>query len=251
MVGAHDNVAIIVLAAGLGKRMKSEKAKVLHKIGGKEMILYVLESAKKIAGNNIVVVIGHQGEEVKRVVSSQFHVSFAWQKDQLGTGNAVSAALPEIPHSIHDVIVLCGDVPLVSDESLAKLVNDHRKGNRDISLLAVKVDAPKGYGRVLFDDKRNVVKIVEEADADELQKKIDIINTGIYCVNKEFLMSGTQKIRPDNAQNEYYFTDIIEIGHMEKKKMGAIIEDRPQEFMGINSQEELQKVEDAVGRNIH
>ncbi len=251
MIEEHDSVAIIVLAAGLGKRMKSEKAKVLHKIRGREMILYVLETAEKIAGNNIVVVIGHQADEVKKAVSSEFDVSFAWQKDQLGTGHAVSTALPEISDSIRDVMVLCGDVPLVRYNSLVKLVRDHRNEDRDISLLAVKVGSPKGYGRILFDEKRNVVRIVEEADADEIQKKIDIVNTGIYCVKRDFLMSGIKKIRAENAQNEYYFTDIIEIGRRENKKIGAIVENRPEEFIGINSQEELQKVEDEVCRNIH
>ena len=251
MIEAHNNIAIILLAAGLGKRMKSEKAKVLHKICGKEMILYAMETAEKVAGNNIVVVVGHQAEEVKKVVSSKFDVSFAWQKDQLGTGHAVSTALPEISDSIRDVMVLCGDVPLVREKSLSKLVRDHRKEDRDISLVAVKVDSPKGYGRILFDENRNVVRIVEEADADEVQKKIDIINAGIYCVKRDFLTSGLKKIKADNAQNEYYFTDIIEIGRREKKKIGAIVEDRPEEFIGINSQEELQKVEDAVRRNIH
>ena len=238
--------AIIILAAGMGKRMKSDKAKVLHEIFGKPMIMYVVETAKKIAGNDVILVIGHQDDKVRKVVSEDANVIFALQKDQLGTGHAVSCALPYLPDHTQEVIILCGDVPLLTFETVMRLFKDHIMAKRDISLLAVKINNPKGYGRVLFDEKMNVSGIVEEADASAKQKSIKTINTGIYCVKKEILFDSLKKIKSDNVQGEFYLTDVVELGYREGKVVGVLIGDDSEETVGVNTIHDLMTVENIL-----
>lgn len=239
----ENNVAVIILAAGMGTRMKSTKAKVLHEILGKPMILYVVETAKKIAGNEVILVIGNQADKVRRIVSEKAKVRYAYQDKQLGTGHAVSCALPCIPDHCEEVVILCGDVPNLTADTVIQLVDDHVKMKRDISLLAAEKDNPKGYGRVLYDDKDHVSKIVEEADANKEQKKIKMINTGIYCIKKNFLVDTVGKIKSNNAQGEFYLTDIIEMGNKGGKFVGALVGNDDEEFFGINSKEDLKEAE--------
>jgi UDP-N-acetylglucosamine diphosphorylase/glucosamine-1-phosphate N-acetyltransferase len=241
-----EKQAIVILAAGLGKRMKSGKAKVLHEILGKPMIMYVVETANRIAGNNVVLVIGNQADKVREMVSESAEVIFALQKDQLGTGHAVSCALPYLPDNTQEVVVLCGDVPLLTFETVMRLIKDHVKAKRDISLLAVEIDNPKGYGRVLFDKNRNVSGIVEEADASAEQKRIKTINTGIYCIKKEFLFDSLQKVKSDNVQGEFYLTDIVKIGYREGKVVGVIIGGDCDETIGVNNRHDLETVENIM-----
>jgi len=252
MVDPFDNIAIIVLAAGLGTRMKSDKAKVLHELNGKPLILYIIETSKKIVGKNIIVVVGYQAQLVMKTITGKHEVSFAIQDKQLGTGHAVLTALPFIEQHIENIVILCGDVPLVNGDSLKKLILDHLSTHCDMTLLAVQVDDPKGYGRIVVNDKNMVTRIVEETDADENEKKINTINSGIYCVRKQFLFDAVKKIKPANAQGEYYFTDIINIGYQEQKKIQAItIGNDPYEFMGINSCTDLEKAEKIVCTRMH
>ena len=241
-----EKQAVVILAAGMGKRMKSGKAKVLHEIHGKPMIIYVVETANRIAGNNVVLVIGNQADKVREVVSESAEVIFALQKDQLGTGHAVSCALPYLPDHTQEVVVLCGDVPLLTFETVMRLIKDHVKAKRDISLLAVEIDNPKGYGRVLFDKNRNVSEIVEEADASAEQKRIKTINTGIYCIKKEFLFDSLQKVKSDNVQGEFYLTDIVKIGYREGKVVGVIIGGDGEETIGVNNKHDLMTVENIM-----
>ena len=241
-----EKQAVVILAAGLGKRMKSGKAKVLHEILGKPMIMYVVETANRIAGNNVVLVIGNQADKVREMVSESAEVIFALQKDQLGTGHAVSCALPYLPDHTQEVVVLCGDVPLLTFETVMRLIKDHVKAKRDISLLAVEIDNPKGYGRVLFDKNRNVSGIVEEADASAEQKRIKTINTGIYCIKKEFLFDSLQKVKSDNVQGEFYLTDIVKIGYREGKVVGVIIGGDGEETIGVNNRHDLMTVENIM-----
>ncbi len=241
-----ERQAVVILAAGMGKRMKSGKAKVLHEILGKPMIIYVVETANRIAGNNVVLVIGNQADKVREVVSESAEVIFALQKDQLGTGHAVSCALPYLPDHTQEVVVLCGDVPLLTFETVMRLIKDHVKAKRDISLLAVEIDNPKGYGRVLSDKNGNVSGIVEEADASAEQKRIKTINTGIYCIKKEFLFDSLQKVKSDNIQGEFYLTDIVKIGYREGKVVGVIIGGDGEETIGVNNRHDLMTVENIM-----
>jgi len=241
-----EKQAVVILAAGLGKRMKSGKAKVLHEILGKPMIMYVVETANRIAGNNVVLVIGNQADKVREMVSESAEVIFALQKDQLGTGHAVSCALPYLPDHTQEVVVFCGDVPLLTFETVMRLIKDHVKAKRDISLLAVEIDNPKGYGRVLSDKNGNVSGIVEEADASAEQKRIKTINTGIYCIKKEFLFDSLQKVKSDNVQGEFYLTDIVKIGYKEGKVVGVIIGGDGEETIGVNNRHDLMTVENIM-----
>jgi bifunctional UDP-N-acetylglucosamine pyrophosphorylase/glucosamine-1-phosphate N-acetyltransferase/UDP-N-acetylglucosamine pyrophosphorylase len=245
-MGCFDNLAFIVLAAGLGTRMKSDKAKVLHEVNGKAMIIYIMETVKKIAGNNVIVVIGYQADRVKKTISGKFDVLFAKQEIPKGTGHAVLKAIPFIAENIKNLVILCGDVPLVQIRTLETLIEKHTHDNNHLTIQAVDMANPFGYGRIIFDKNHQVLKIVEESDADENEKKITTINTGIYCCEKNFLVDAVKKIKAKNVKNEYYFTDIVDIGCRQNKKIGAVIADEPGEFIGINSSEELKKAEEML-----
>jgi UDP-N-acetylglucosamine diphosphorylase/glucosamine-1-phosphate N-acetyltransferase len=243
MTNTKKEVAVIILAAGLGTRMKSSKAKVLHEILGKPMVMYVVEVAKKIAGDNVVLIIGNQAEKVRKVVSEQTNALFALQEEQLGTGHAVMCAIPQIPSHVREVVILCGDVPLLTEKTLTGLLEDHVKAGRDISLLAVEIENPKGYGRLLIDENKQLTGIVEEADASAEQKKLKIINAGIYCIKKEILFDSLKKITSDNVKGEFYLTDIVEIGYRNKCTMGVLVGDDWKETVGVNTQQDLMKAE--------
>ena len=235
----RPRVTVIILAAGLGTRMKSDQAKVLHELMGRAMILYVVETAKAVAGDNVIVVVGHQSEMVQSIVSSCGRVLYAFQKEQLGTGHAVQTAVPLLPDQITDIVILCGDVPLLTASTVCGLVDDHREKGRDITILAVDVKDPSGYGRLILDENRCVVRIVEEADASAEQKRIQTINTGIYCVKKEALLDTIGRLRPVNRQKEFYLTDIIEIANHRGRSIGVVFGNDPDEMTGINTIEDL------------
>ncbi len=240
----ENNIAVVILAAGLGTRMKSDKAKVLHEVAGKAMILYVVETARKAVGDDIVVVVGHQAQKVREILSESdaTPIQYAYQEQQLGTAHAVSCALPHIPEHCNEIVILYGDTPLIMPETIAELVEDHLEGSRHISLLAVELKNPYGYGRVLLDNNKQVSEIIEEKDASDEQKKIELVNSGIYCVNKQFLQDALPKIQSDNAQKELYLTDIMAIGYQEKKKTGALVVADYHQILGVNSSQDLEAV---------
>jgi bifunctional N-acetylglucosamine-1-phosphate-uridyltransferase/glucosamine-1-phosphate-acetyltransferase GlmU-like protein len=168
------NTAVIILAAGLGTRMRSNKAKVLHGILGRPMVLYVAETARKIAGDEVIVVIGNQAEKVREVVSKEAPLKFAYQARQLGTGHAVLCALPYLPNQCKDVVILCGDVPLITAETILRLMESHKKNRRDITVLAVEMDDPTGYGRIITDKKGLVCRVWS---AELLKRPMPTMNT--------------------------------------------------------------------------
>lgn len=239
-----SEVAVVILAAGLGTRMKSDKAKVLHEILGRPMISYVVDTAQAVAGKNLVLVIGHQADIVRKTVEAQVvDVQYAHQEQQLGTGHAVMCAMSALPDSTRHVVVLCGDVPLLGKETLQRFVGDHRTQDRTLSVLTVHLDDPTGYGRIIRDSDGNVTGIVEEADATPDQKSLTLVNTGIYCVDRDFLETALSQIRSDNAQGEYYLTDIVGVARQGNFRIGITIGGNADEFMGINSREQLEAVE--------
>ena len=238
-----ENTAVIILAAGLGTRMRSNKAKVLHAILGRPMLLYVAETARKIAGDEVIVVIGNQAEKVREIASKDAPLKFAYQDKQLGTGHAVLCALPYLRNQCEDVVILCGDVPLITAETILSLMQSHKKNRHDITVLAVKMDNPTGYGRIITDKKDLVCRIVEEADANDEHKKINTINTGIYCIRSGVLADSLPKITADNKQSELYLTDIVEVGYRANKNIGVFLGSDVTEFYGINSRQDLKRVE--------
>ena len=239
----RKNIAVVILAAGLGTRMRSDKAKVLHKVAERPMILYVVEAARKAAGDNIIVVVGHQAQKVREIISKTAELHFAYQEKQLGTAHAVLCALPHIPDHCDEVVILCGDVPLIFSETITGLVEDHLACCRDISLLAVELKNPYGYGRVLLDDNKQIVGIIEEADATAEQKRIKLINSGIYCINKRILQGALPKIKTNNNQEELYLTDLMAIGHKEQRKMGLMVSADEIQILGVNNCQDLEEAD--------
>jgi UDP-N-acetylglucosamine diphosphorylase/glucosamine-1-phosphate N-acetyltransferase len=236
-------IAVVILAAGLGTRMKSNNAKVLHEICGRPMVRYVVETARKVAGNDVILVVGNQADKVRETVSELGAFRYAHQAEQLGTGHAVLCALPHIPEHCQEVVILCGDVPLIKADTVMHLVNSHTDEKRDVSVLAVELDDPTGYGRILLDENSRVRAIVEESDATPEQKGITLINCGIFCVKKQFLLWAVPEIKSNNVQGEIYLTDIIEIAYAGKKHIGVTVGGNTFEVTGINTVQELKRVE--------
>lgn len=223
--------------------MKSDRAKVLHELLGRAMILYVVETARQVTTGNITLVVGHQADKVRKIVAESTDVTYAHQDRQLGTAHAVTQALPFIPDESREVIILYGDVPLLTPRTVSDLIDDHYGENRDITVLGVEMKNPAGYGRILMDGRGRMLRIVEEADASAEEKHIRSVNTGIYCIKKDCLSETLKRVSRDNAQGEYYLTDIIEIGLGMGKTIGAFFCDEAEEVAGINTAEELAAAE--------
>ncbi len=239
----YNNVGVVILAAGKGTRMNSDIAKVLHKVAGKSMVVHVVGCALKIVLDNVYVVVGYQAENVKDEICRYFKVNFAVQEKLLGTGDAVKAAIPGLHPGITDILVLCGDVPLIQEKTLRSLLEGHKNSKSKITVLATDVDNPEGYGRIILDDHNNLLCIREEADANENEKKINKVNTGIYCFDKAFLISVIDKLKPDNKQSEYYLTDVVEIAQKNNEKITIITMDDPRQVIGVNTLDELSRAE--------
>ncbi|MFP4445302.1 MAG: NTP transferase domain-containing protein [Desulfosudaceae bacterium] len=240
-------MAVVILAAGLGTRMKSDRAKVLHEIGGKSMLHYVLESALDVTvSDNIVVVVGCQAEAVQAEAARLGNFRFAYQAEQLGTGHAVLCALEKVPASARRVVILCGDVPFLSSRTIQGLIDQQQERQADVSLLSVRHDHPTGYGRLVINESGQVIRIVEEADADEEEKKITIVNAGTYCVEKSFLAWALDRLETGNAQNELYLTDIVDIAYRSRRGVTTLTIDDAFEVIGINSVADLNAAEEAA-----
>jgi UDP-N-acetylglucosamine diphosphorylase/glucosamine-1-phosphate N-acetyltransferase len=246
LIAMDTKIAVVILAAGLGTRMKSNKAKVLHEVCGRPMVRYVVETARKVAGNDVILVVGNKAEKVRETVSELGAFRYAHQAEQLGTGHAVLCALPHIPEHCEEVVILCGDVPLIKADTVMHLVNSHTDEKRDVSVLAVELDDPTGYGRILLDENSRVRAIVEESDATPEQKGITLINSGIFCVKKQFLLWAVPEIKSNNVQGEIYLTDIIEIAYAGKKHIGVTVGGNTFEVTGINTVQELKRVERVI-----
>ncbi len=228
-------ISAIVLAAGLGTRMKSELPKVMHKLGSRTLIEHVLDKLVNIA-DEIIVVIGYKKELVEDFLKKRYsEIKFAVQKKQLGTGHAAKIGLSHATGST--VIILPGDMPFISEKSIKKLVNAVTKEKMAGAVLITEVPDPKGYGRVI-EDKGFIIKIVEEVDASETEKEIKKINTGVYCFEKELLSQALEKLRTDNKKGEFYLTDVIEILSSSGYRIKAV-EALRREGMGINNRKQL------------
>ncbi|NVL90248.1 MAG: NTP transferase domain-containing protein [Desulfobacterales bacterium] len=243
------DIAAIILAAGQGTRMKSDRAKVLHEIAGVPMIRYIVETALAVV-DEVVVVIGHQAEAVRGVLASYSMLRFAVQEEQLGTGHAVVCAIPEIPADVQDVVVLCGDTPLIKSDTIRALIDQHRDRESLLTLITTTLAEPFGYGRIFSDAHGNPIRIVEESDASESEKKIQIVNTGIYCINMTFLKKALAGLDNDNAQGEFYFTDVVKQAYRDGKPAVLFEINDPIQVIGINTNEELAKVGEFVRQAI-
>jgi UDP-N-acetylglucosamine diphosphorylase/glucosamine-1-phosphate N-acetyltransferase len=232
----------LILAAGKGTRMKSDKAKVLHVLNGKPLLNYSLAAAKEAGAEKIVAVVGHQEDKVREDFADSGCV-FVEQKPQLGTGHAALQAKDLLADYNGLTVILCGDVPLLKAATIKSLIDNHLTAKAVVSVLTTIPPPPHAYGRIVKDDKGNVLKIVEHKDSTEDEKKIGEINTGIYCVDTKFLFYALGKITNNNQQKEYYLTDIVEIACREGQKVKSFIASDYIEVMGINTLEELIRAE--------
>lgn len=234
----ENNIMAIVMAAGKGTRMKSKKSKLVQKIYGKEVVKRAVENAQKAGIKDIVAVVGYMKEEVMAVLGD--NVKYAFQEEMLGTGHAVMQAKEYLKGKKGKVLVLNGDVPLLRPETLNKLVEKSIENKEYATLLTAIYDNPTGYGRIVRDEGGNVEAIVEEKDTTDEQKEIKEINAGIYCFDIEELLSALEKISPNNAQGEYYLTDVIQIMNEKGLKTGAVIVEDNTEILGINDRIQLE-----------
>jgi bifunctional UDP-N-acetylglucosamine pyrophosphorylase/glucosamine-1-phosphate N-acetyltransferase len=234
--------AAIILAAGKGKRMKSDLPKVLHHLGGKPMVEYVIHTAKAAGAERIILVIGHKWEQTQGYLES-LKVEFAIQKEQLGTGHAVLQTEELLSDFQGQVLILCGDVPLLKVNTLKDLLEEHRKHNAAATVLTTILEDPSGYGRIIRDEKGGVQEIVEDKDASADQKRVREINTGTFCFDKNSLFSVLDKVSNNHRQGEYYLTDTLKLLLERKLPVRAVVASDPSETMGVNSPEELKEAE--------
>ncbi len=244
------DIATIILAAGLGRRMKSGLAKVLHCVAGKPMFLYPVAVAEEISSAKIVVVVGHQADSVQNALTGK-NVRVALQAKQDGTADAVRVGMDSLKDFKGTVVILCGDVPLITPETVRGLLSSHEKEDASLTVLTTEVDDPAGYGRIVRGAGGAIARIVEDRDADEVIKQIREVNTGIYAFDSALLSTVIYEIRSENAQKEFYLTDSIEIGLRMGLKAFAYKTDDPQEVMGINSRVELSRAEGIMRRRIN
>ena len=230
----QPRIAAVVLAAGKGTRMKSDKAKVLHAAGGKPIAFYPIRAALALDASPAVVVVGHQAAEVEKELTQLFAgapVKFALQAEQLGTGHAVLCAEEALKGFEGSILILAGDVPLIRAETLARLVQAQQ--GYDCALLTFRARDPKGYGRIVRNAKGEVERIVEEKDATPEQKKIDEANASIYLCDAQFLWKALKSVNRNNAQGEFYLTDVVQKGKSVAVECGEV------EVSGVNDRSQL------------
>jgi bifunctional UDP-N-acetylglucosamine pyrophosphorylase/glucosamine-1-phosphate N-acetyltransferase len=247
-----ENLAVIILAAGKGKRMRSGLVKVLHPLLGRQMLSFPLECALNgLHPGKTVVVIGHQAEQVRAAFPDP-QITFVEQKEQLGTGHAVAMTEPLLKGFPGTILILSGDTPLITAQTLLDMVKHHRGQKATLTLLTSLREDPTGYGRVLRGQGAagKVQRVVEEKDALPRQRGIKEVNTGIYCVEAPFLFQAISALRADNAQKEYYLPDIIEAALRKKKKVATVTAPDAVEVMGINTRAELAQAEDIVADRV-
>lgn len=243
------NLATVILAAGKGKRMKNpDKSKVMFELNGKPLIEYVVDLALKINSDKIVLIVGHQKQSVINFINEKYsdnisRIKFAYQDEQLGTGHAIMQTYEAMKDFKGDVLILSGDVPLLKYETVERFIAFHNNNNFRASLLSAIFEDPFGYGRIIRDYENNFVDIREEKDSTEEEKKIKEINSGIYIIDNELLFEAIKTLKTDNAQGEYYLTDVFKYFRDKKIKIGAIPVENNIEICGINTIDQLKELE--------
>lgn len=242
----------IILAAGKGTRMKSETPKVLHTIFDKTLVGYVIEAVNKtrLVDENFVIV-GHQAERVEEYIKNNYdNAKTVLQSPQLGTGHAVSMVLPYLNDFEGEVIILCGDTPLVTEETLKEFIEAHHIKNSDLTVMSAIFENPTNYGRIIRNSDGSLNSIVEEKDATTEQKAIKEINAGIYCLNWAKIKPAFGELKSNNAQGEYYLTDIIKWANEQSMKVDAYILKNNEEIFGINSKAHLAEASAMLNKKV-
>lgn len=235
-----ENVKAVILAAGKGTRMKSQKPKVLHEIFNKPLVSWVLSACENIGAFENIVIVGHKGEDVQDFINKNHpKSSCVFQREQLGTGHAVSMAKENLKDFDGSVLILCGDTPLITSDSLKKFIEFHKNNGADVTVMTSIFENPFGYGRIIRGGNSSIKEIVEQKDCTETQKDIKEVNAGIYCLNWKKTQNFFNNLKNENSQNEYYLTDIIKWANENALKTAACILENCDESFGINSREQL------------
>jgi len=261
--GMIAGLAVVVMAAGLGKRMRSKQAKVLHRVDGQAMVLYSVGLGLRMAGDRVAVVVGHQADLVREVIgratsgkSGKSPVSIVEQREQLGTGHAVLQSRPVFAvgkrGAPSSYLILNGDTPLLRESTVRELLRLHEASRATVTVLTAVLDDASGYGRVVRTQsaEQAVSRIVEDRDATIEEQAIREINVGTYVVDGEFLFSALEKLDPSNAQGEYYLTDIIHLAVDQGRRVAAMALDNPEEGLGVNTRRQLAEAEQVVQQQI-
>ncbi|MGD8192542.1 bifunctional UDP-N-acetylglucosamine diphosphorylase/glucosamine-1-phosphate N-acetyltransferase GlmU [Brevibacillus ginsengisoli] len=244
-----STIHAVVLAAGQGTRMKSKLYKVLHPVCGKPMVQHVVDTLEAMQVKDRIVVVGHGAEIVQQTLGDS--VSYALQAQQLGTGHAVQQAAPLLENKEGTTLILYGDVPLLSQETLTAFLHFHQEQQSAATVLTATLSDPTGYGRIIRDDSGEVLRIVEQKDATPEERAITEINTGIYCFDNQKLLQTLSQLRNNNAQGEYYITDCIGILREAGDKISAYVSLDPDETMGVNDRVQLSQAEAYMRRRIN
>lgn len=253
-----NSLSTIILAAGQGTRMKSPLPKILHSVAGQTMIESVIEKAQTLRSQKTVLVVPKENQKIRESLKQYKNVNYAVQNPPKGTAHAVMQALPELSKQEGDVIILYGDMPLVTLETLKELLAEHRDQNVNFTFVTSHLEHPFGYGRVIRDADGQPISVVEEKDATDEQKNINEVNVGIYVANLKFLREALKNIKSQNAQNEFYLTDLIFIAAGQGSIYAYDLED-PTEGLGVNTQKELtfanahlhwQKIEELMAQGV-
>ncbi len=245
----YPDLQVCVLAAGKGKRMRSNKPKVLHHVLGRAMIDYVLHTVETLRPKGIAVVTGHASEMVQAHVGRPRNLEWVIQDKQLGTGHAVRQC-EEVISDVRDVLIVCGDTPLLRSKTLVKLVEEHRERDAVVTVLTAEADDPFGYGRIVRDVAGRMSGIVEEKEASEAQREIREVSSGIYCVRRNVLFDLLHKLGNRNAQEEYYLPDIVPLALRDGQSVETMRMEDACEMAGVNNRGQLSQVEDEMQRRI-
>jgi UDP-N-acetylglucosamine diphosphorylase/glucosamine-1-phosphate N-acetyltransferase len=236
------SLAAVILAAGKGVRMQSDLPKVFHRVLGKPLLQYVIETVKKLSPEIICIVVGYKKEYIIDYFKD-FGVVFVEQKQQLGTGHAVLQAESQLAAFSGEVLVLNGDMPLIKERTLRALIDFHRQKGSQATVLTAKIGDPGDFGRIVRGREGEIIKIVEKKDASAAELKINEINTGTFCFNAQSLAVALKKVDCDNAQREYYITDTIELLRAQGQAVFAYLTEEAREAVGVNTKEELAVLE--------
>lgn len=245
-----QELGVILLAAGQGTRMKSALPKVLHPLGGKALFLHALGTAGRLEPSIVAIVIGHGANTVQQACPAT-NVNWVIQEKQLGTGHAVLCAREQFTGFDGDILILSGDVPLIREQTLRRMIEHHRSRDASVTLLAAQLEEPKGYGRILRDASGALTGVAEEKDASEAERQVREVNAGVYVVSAPFLFNALGNVDNDNQQNEYYLPDIARIGLSQGKTVEIIKVEDAREMLGVNTREELAFMEKTLRERIN
>lgn len=234
----HEKISAIILAAGVGKRMKSRTPKILHRVLGKPIVSFVTDLAREIGSSQIILVVNDRADDLSSTLGED--LTYVIQEEPLGSGDAAKKGLTNAKYE--HALILCGDVPLLRKQTILSLIEYHTQQNAEATVLTCNLNNPSGYGRIIRNHHDYILQIIEECDATPEQQEVNEINAGVYYAKKELLSRALERITPDNKQGEYYLTDAIrDIASAGKKVAGYLIDDECQ-IIGVNTQAQLARV---------